>query len=79
MHLHGIDGGEIDHIYFIAHAHWEEKTFALPHLQDRHWRCVVDTTQAPPHDIAEPCTKERLVNQNHYTAGPRSVVVLIGK
>ena len=79
LHLHGIEGGQTDNIYFIAHAHWEEETFALPHLPGRRWWRVVDTTQAPPHDIAEPGAEDVLVDQKRYAVGPRSVVVLVGK
>ena len=79
MHLHGIEAGMMDNIYFIAHAHWEERTFALPHLPSHRWWRVVDTTQLPPHDIVEPGAEDVVVDENHYVVGPRSVVVLIGK
>jgi isoamylase len=79
MHLHGMDGGEIEDIYFIANAHWEENSFELPHLSGLHWWRVVDTLQAPPQDIAEPGAEDVLVDQHRYRVGPRSVVVLVGK
>jgi glycogen operon protein len=79
MHLDGMDGGEAEDIYFIANAHWEEHVFELPHLPERCWCGVVDTTQVPPHDIAEPGAEEVLADQWCYIVGPRSVVVLIGK
>ena len=74
-----MDGGEAEDIYFIANAHWEAHAFELPHLPERRWCCVVDTTQAPPHDIAEPGVEDVLADQRRYVVGPRSVVVLIGK
>jgi isoamylase len=29
MHLHSVEGGELDNIYFIAHAHWPLTLFVL--------------------------------------------------
>jgi len=79
MHLHGVDGGEMYDIYFIANAHWAGHTFELPHLSGHRWWRVVDTMQTPPQDIAEPGAEDVLVDQRRYGVGPRSVVVLTGK
>lgn len=79
MHLHGREGEEMDDIYFIANAHWEEHTFALPHLSGRRWCRFVDTMQIPPHDITEPGAEAMLAEQHRYPVGPRSVVVLVSK
>ena len=78
LHLRG--GGGHDDLLVIAHAHWEPLAFSLPRLRPgRSWRLFLDTTQAPPRDIAEPGQEERLSKQASFLAGPRSVVVLVGR
>ena len=68
-----------DDIYVILNAHWAPHRFDLPALPgDLHWFRVVDTTLEPPNDIAEPGAEPR-VNGRSYDAGPRSVVVLLGR
>ena len=79
MHLYDSGGGEVEDIYFIANAHWEEHTFALPDLSERRWCRVIDTMQMLPHDIADPGAEAVLADQRCYVVVPRSVVVLIVK
>jgi glycogen operon protein len=77
MHLHGLDGD--DDIFLAANAHWEGQAFELPRLPGgRRWRLFVDTSLPPPRDIADRGS-EPLVGAGSYPAGPRSVVILIGR
>jgi glycogen operon protein len=78
LHLRG--GGGLDDLYLIAHAHWEALSFNLPKLRaGRSWRLFLDTSKAPPRDIAEPGEEEPLPKATSYAVGPRSVVVLVGR
>ena len=79
MHLQQADGAGADHIYLIANAHWEGHEFRLPRPSDQRWHCFVDTSHAPPHDIADPGREGALADQDRYAVGPRSVVVLVGR
>ena len=76
MHLRGIEGGQTDNIYFIAHAHWEEDTFALPHLPGRRWWRVVDTRRLL-HTILRSLAPKMYWSIRSDAVGPRSVVVLM--
>lgn len=75
------DGGSDDvELYLIANAHWEAHRFHLPRpAHRRRWHRFVDTTAPPPHDIHTESDMPRLDEPRWYTAGPRSVVVLVGK
>jgi glycogen operon protein len=78
LHLRG--GGGLDDLYLIAHAHWEPQAFALPKLRGgRSWRLFLDTSQAPPRDVAEPGEEAPVAKPASYPVGPRSVVVLVGR
>lgn len=77
MHLSGLsETGTVDHIYFVANAHWEPHEFELP-TTGLHWFRFVDTMREPPDDIASPGAEKKLENNGVYTVGPRSAVVLI--
>jgi glycogen operon protein len=78
MHLSGLSeqGGE-EHIYFMANSHWEGHLFQLPDT-GLQWRRFVDTSLAPPDDVANLGDEMPLIAQQ-YGVGPRSVVVLIGR
>jgi isoamylase len=80
MHVHGSpDGDDEEHVYVIAHAHWEKADFALPRLAGYRWFRVIDTSLESPRDIVDPGEETALADQRKYTAGPRSTVVLLGK
>jgi glycogen operon protein len=78
MHLEGCSGG--DPIYLFANAHWEPRQFELPRLKPpRRWRRFVDTSLQPGTAAADPGTEPPLPSARAYVAGPRSVVVLVGR
>jgi isoamylase len=78
MQLTGADGDEP--IYVFANAHWEPRTLELPRLgAGRAWRRFVDTSKAPGEDALEPGREAPLPPGRTYAAGPRSLVVLVGR
>jgi glycogen operon protein len=77
MHLLAVGGD--DAIYLIANAHWEARVFELPKLPPgKSWRRFADTS-LPPGEDALPPGSEVPVTPGRYSAGPRSVVVLVGR
>jgi isoamylase len=77
MHLLGTGGDEP--IYLIANAHWEAKSFELPKLvAGTAWHLFLDTSLPPGQDAVLPGA-EAPVPPGRYAAGPRSVVVLVGR
>ena len=78
MHLTGGDGDEP--IYLFANAHWERCAFELPKTPPgKAWRRFVDTSLPPGEDAHEPGAELPLPAAKTYTAGPRSVVVLVAR
>jgi glycogen operon protein len=78
MHIEARDGD--DPLYLFANAHWEPRQFELPPLKaPRRWRRFVDTSLEPGADAAEPGAEPPLPSAKAYVAGPRSVVVLVGR
>jgi glycogen operon protein len=90
VHLHQPDWGEHshslafelynpsegEHMYVMLNAYWDSLTFELPSLpSDMHWCRTVDTNLVSPHDFAD--NPEPIQYQHHYTASPRSSVVLV--
>jgi isoamylase len=76
-HLLAANGDEP--IYVIVNAHWEAKTFELPKpWPGSAWCRFVDTSLSPGEDALEP-GGETPVAAGRYDAGPRSVVVLVGR
>ena len=72
------DGGD-EPIYLIANAHWEAKSFELPKLlAGTAWRRFLDTSLPPGQDAVLPGA-EVAIPPGRYAAGPRSVVVLVGR
>jgi isoamylase len=71
--------GKTQSLYLIANAYWEPLTHKLPTAGDEQWYRVIDTFLESPYDIAEWGEAERLPDQYHYTAGPRSVVLLLSR
>ena len=77
MHLLGTGGDEP--IYLIANAHWEAKSFELPKpAAGTTWRRFLDTSLPPGEDALLPGA-EVPIPPGRYAAGPRSVVVLVGR
>ena len=79
MHMHGRPDHRMEHLYLIANAHWEGHEFELPVLPGWEWMLRVDTNREAPLDIVEPSRAESMAGARTYRAGPRSVVVLVGK
>jgi isoamylase len=79
MHMHGRPDHRMEHLYLIANAHWEAHEFELPVLPGWEWMLRVDTSRETPLDIVEPSRAESMAGRKTYSAGPRSVVVLVGQ
>ena len=77
--MHLLSAGGDEPIYLITNAHWEAGAFDLPRLPAGVvWRRFVDTSLPPGQDALEPGT-ETPIPPGRYAAGPRSVVVLVGR
>ena len=74
-HLSGASQADHD-LYVMVNAYWEPLQFVVQEGRPRQWQRVVDTGQESPDDIREPGRKVPLTSER-YTAGPRSVVVLV--
>ena len=72
IQFHGVAGD--GDVYIIANAYWEPLTFALP--PGMRWKRIVDTFQDAPYDVVLEDAAE-VLPEPRYTAGPRSVVVLV--
>jgi glycogen operon protein len=73
-------GEKCQDIYLIANAYWKPLRFRLPRLDGgRRWHRVIDTTLESPGDISEAARGSAFGRQSGYRAGPRSVVVLLGR
>jgi len=78
MHLLPANGDEP--IYLIANAHWEARAFELARLgPGKSWRRFADTSLPPGEDALEPGSEVGVASPRSYLAGPRSVVVLVGR
>ena len=66
-----------EQVYFIANAHWEAHSCALPPIEWGRWRRFIDTSLASPEDIADPKGPFPEVAPDRYLVGPRSVVALV--
>jgi len=71
--------GSRDDLHFIAHAHWEDRTFELPDIAKRKWFRLVDTALPSPQDIAEPGKEYRLSSQDSYPMKSRSAAIFVAK
>jgi len=76
MTLAGFHGDPDIHV--MMNMHWDPLSFDLPVVAGRTWARVVDTSLAPPLDIADP-GGEVPVAGNTYTVEGRSVVVLVNR
>jgi isoamylase len=74
-HLRGVSQGD-DDLYVMVNAYWEPLEFVVQEGRPSEWRRVVDTAQESPDDIRDPDQGLPLTSAR-YTAGPRSVVVLV--
>jgi isoamylase len=75
--LHGRNGQP--DLYVAFNAHWEWQRFQLPgHEGGCRWRRLVDTNLGSPDDIVELERAVWLNPADHYTAAPRSAIILIG-
>jgi glycogen operon protein len=78
--MHLLPTGGDDAIYLIANAHWDAASFELPKLPaGRSWRRFVDTSLEPGEDALEPGAEAPVASLRPYVAGPRSMVVLVGR
>ncbi len=65
------------HLHYIMNLYWEPLDFELPPpRKESAWRRWIDTSLDSPDDIAE-WSAARPVSGEKYTAGPRSIVVLV--
>ncbi len=72
--IRGAAENDVD-IYVIVNSYWESLDFRVQ--APGNWKVAVDTAQPSPDDIREPGAEPPLAG-DVYTAGPRSVTVLIG-
>lgn len=69
-----------DFVYIAMNMHWEMHGFELPQLPEGFsWHVFANTDMDSPQDIWEDGQEKPLGNQREVLAGPRSVVVLVGK
>ena len=75
-----LEQGVVDpSLYIVTNAHWEARVLELPKLPPgKSWRRFLDTS-LPPGEDALPPGSEAPVAAGRYGAGPRSVVVLVGR
>jgi glycogen operon protein len=75
--LHGQDLGD-DDVHLVFNAYWKDLDFELPaRPREAQWLRAIDTSLAPPEDIAEP-GQEHPICAKTYLVRARSVVILIG-
>ena len=65
-------------IHIMLNMYWEGLDFELPAAAGRTWLKAVDTSQAPPLDVAD-FGREPPVVGSVYTVQGRSVVVLVNR
>ena len=74
------EGAKDDPIYVAMNANWEAQPFELPAPPPGYrWHVAVNTGMEPPDDIWAPGAEPALSDPGVILAGPRSVVVLVGK
>ncbi len=74
--LAGFDG-DAD-IHAMLNMYWDSLEFELPAVPGRRWFKAVDTSQAPPNDIADPGAETEVTGATYAVEG-RSVVVLVNR
>ncbi len=65
-------------IHVMLNMYWENLKFEIPQIEGRNWYKVIDTAEASPMDILDPCQEVVITGENHLVKD-RSVVVLISK
>jgi isoamylase len=70
-------GGEPD-LHVMMNMYWDCLDFEFPAVPGRRWFRVLDTAQAPPHDIADPGDDNKITGKTCPVQG-RSVVVLLNR
>lgn len=74
-HRSGVSQGD-DDLYVMVNTHREPFELVVQEGRPSDWQRVVDTAHESPDDIREPDRGVPLTSAR-YTAGPRSVVVLV--
>lgn len=65
------------HVCVLVNAYWEPLSFdLLPLPLKERWHLIIDTFKRAPDDFY-PLDKSPVINKDHYTVQPRSVVVLM--
>ena len=78
MHLK--DPARADDVYVVANASPEAHRVELaPPSEGRRWHVVADTYREPPADVFDEGAEPLVADPARLEAGPRSVVVLVGK
>ncbi|MFZ2491173.1 MAG: glycogen debranching protein GlgX [Thermoanaerobaculia bacterium] len=75
-------GGAVDDdtIYVAMNMHWDGLVFQLPQLPEgRQWHVFANTGAEAPEDSHAPGAEPLLSDQTSILAGPRSVIILVGK
>ena len=66
-----------EHLHVMLNAYWQALEFEIPPAgPDKAWWRLIDTALPSPSDFADPPVRLKK-GQRHYTAQPRSAVVLI--
>lgn len=74
------DGSPDDFIYMAMNMHWEASSFELPHLPEGYrWYVAANTDMPSGSDIFSPGREVLLDHQEWVLAGPRSIVILVGR
>lgn len=69
-----------DFIYVIYNMHWQEHSFALPDLPEgQRWHLAVDSGRKDQEAVIPPGCEIPLTEKKSLKAGPRRILVLIGK
>jgi glycogen operon protein len=78
---HAKDGSCQDNTMYVAmNMHWETVSLELPQLpQDKYWHVSVNTDMPSPFDFHPLSHEPRISDQQTFTLGARSVIILIGK
>jgi isoamylase len=65
-------------IHVMLNMYWKSLEFEIPQIEGRNWYKVIDTSEASPKDILEPC-QEVVISGKNYVVKDRSVVVLVSQ
>jgi glycogen operon protein len=78
---HAKNGNSCDDIIYVAlNMYWESIFIEIPRLPEgKYWHVSVNTDMPSPFDFHSLSDESRIEDQLHFIAGPRSVIILIGK